>query len=202
MTKRVGYIDGRRLGGWSFPATASPGNGQVLTIADNAVITTGNLRGLFVDYTQGGAKTGASTEVDAIGINLNVAADVPYVYGLSIYTEPNKDDEDPTMIFCAPIAIYSEDLGSATCQYYVMVDLGKNSTNVASVVDAFIRMKTHAGTTTSGIYVDGKQSYFLDFADIEGPCTAGDAATSGPKAWKISVRCGEDQGYIQVYGAS
>lgn len=200
MRKRTGYIDGRRPAGWAFPASVSPGNGQVLTIVDNSIITTGSLAGLLVDYTQSGVKTGG--EVSAIGINLNVAADVPYVWGMKVYAEPNKGDADPEMIFCSPIAVYAEDLGSATCQYYVMVDLGKNSTNVASVVDAFMRMKTHAGTTTSGIFVDGKQTYFLDFADIEGPCTAGDAATSGPKSWKISVRCGEDQGYIQVYGAS
>lgn len=198
--KKIGFIDGRSPAGWCFPATAVPGTGQVLTIVDNSVITSGALRGLFIDYTQSGAKTGASAEVDAIGISLNVAANVPYVYGLGIYSEPNKDDENPTMIFCAPIAVYAEDLGDAQCQYYVMVNLGKNSSNLGSVVDAFIRMKTHAGTTRSGIYVDGKQTYFLDFADIEGPCTAGDVHSKSP-LWKISVRAGEDQGYIQVYGA-
>jgi len=82
--KRIGYIDGRRVAGWSFPANASPGNGLVLNVVDPSTIASGYARAIYINYTNSGAKTGTA-ELNPLTIDVDSSADVPHIFPISIY---------------------------------------------------------------------------------------------------------------------
>lgn len=58
--KRIGFIDGRRIAGWSFPATAVPGNGQVVDVTDPSAGAVGSVFAQRIIFRPTGNKTGVN----------------------------------------------------------------------------------------------------------------------------------------------
>lgn len=138
--KRVGFIDGRRVAGWRFPANASPGVGQVMTIVDPSLIATGTNRGLQINYTQSGAKTGTA-QVGGLGIELTISADVPTACGLKLY---RADIDNKTIARLSAIEIYSAKRGNGiTAQYDIMIGRDSNAVLTGPGNDAFIYFREH-----------------------------------------------------------
>lgn len=138
--KRVGFIDGRRVAGWRFPANASPGVGQVMTIVDPSLIAAGTNRGLYINYTQSGAKTG-SASVRGLAIDLTISADVPNIGAIDLY---RADIDNKAISRLSAIEIYSGNRGNAvTTQYDVMIARNSNAVLTAPGCDAFIYFREH-----------------------------------------------------------
>lgn len=173
--KRIGYIDARRIAGFTFPATATPGNGLVLTIVDPSIIASGTNRGIHLDYNHSGVKAGGS--VSAIGVELNIAAAAEYVNGIDVYVDTS---DDPDVTWIAGMGVYMADSGSGTVIGHMCLDLGKESTNQGVDRDCFIRFRTHAGQTKDVFRLEGAEmAEYLVHVDYPGaPWEAGDVTNS------------------------
>lgn len=85
--KRIGYIDGRRVAGFTLAGTVAL-NGVNIAITDTATPSSGYMRGLYVNYTGSGTKTGTA-EINALAIDVNSTGDVPHMFAISLYTGGN-----------------------------------------------------------------------------------------------------------------
>ncbi|MBA7669595.1 hypothetical protein ES703_77726 [subsurface metagenome] len=79
--KRIGFIDGRRVAGWHFTATATPGNGQVVDVHDPSAGATGSISAQTLKYRSIGTKTGAAYYV-ARTIEVHPGGDLDSVSGI------------------------------------------------------------------------------------------------------------------------
>lgn len=142
--KRLGFIDGRRVAGWSFPATATPGNGQVMTINDRSAGGTGDVYGQTINYNAIGAKTGHPF-VGPLSLNLNViggAAPTPgYQAGLSISTSLAAALHSAGLY---GMFIYMNALGAgATVTEHCALSLNMNNTVAPTSFSTFLRCYAH-----------------------------------------------------------
>ena len=63
--------------------------------------------------------TTTTTSPGVLSVALSLGANVASPTGLHIYVEPNLGDADPTMTTLIPLAIYVEDIGSATVNHLI-----------------------------------------------------------------------------------
>lgn len=172
---------------WAMPAVMDS-NGKLvhLKVTDASLISSGYNQGLYIDYTSSGAKTGG--EVHGLAIDLTISAALTgYAYGIALYTAQSGN---PNFDWMSALSIYAANCGSGTVSAYVVIDVGKESTNQASSRDAFMRFRTHAGTTHSVFLIEGSNmaSYLFNWSDGVGtPHESGDI-TSG-KACSGGLRC-------------
>ncbi|GAJ06028.1 unnamed protein product, partial [marine sediment metagenome] len=133
--KRIGFIDGRRIAGWSFPANATPGNGQVVDITDNSLGEVGNVQGRCLKFRAKGAKTGTPF-VHADKIELYPEGNTLWLAGHGIHVETPVGS--PVMDSLWAQDIYMDRLGTADVAEYCGISIGMNATNAPTLWSAFI----------------------------------------------------------------
>lgn len=143
--KRIGFIDGRRVAGFTLRGTIAL-NGINIPITDTATPSSGYMRGLYLNYTQSGIKTG-SAEVAPLSIALAVAANVPRGMCISLYTAAIANK---TIDGLHAIDVYMDDPGTACNRYYAL-NLGQAHTNAAAE-SGFIRMRNHGPTPLNAVF--------------------------------------------------
>lgn len=187
--KRIGFIDGRRIRGFTLSGAVAL-DGQRLDISDVIEVASGTTRGVYINYTQSGTKTG-SAQVNALAVDMGIAADVPYAYGISISLDTI---DDKTVGFLSGLSIYWEDYGDALT-HSVMIDLGKNSVHEPADRNCFFRCREHTTVwpNSSVMRLEGGNSsgYFVVFDNPAGAEDAEvilDAATCGESA-DYRIRC-------------
>ena len=110
-----------------------------------------------------------------LATSLILGANVGSPTAFSIYIEPNSGDADPTMTTLTGMGIYMEDIGSATVNHLIGIDIGLNSSNTASDWHTFFRIKGHSGTAKAIFKINVAATYLFDFqgADTAAPLNAG-----------------------------
>lgn len=84
------------------------------------------------------AKTGSAV-FTGLNIDLDADNDVPYLYGIEVYSNTIADD---TIGFVCGLSFYFEDQGNAVGSY-VMIDVGRNCPHAPSGRDTIIRVREH-----------------------------------------------------------
>jgi len=143
--KRIGFIDGRRVAGWSFPATTTPGDGQVITINDPSTIASGTIHGIHINYTASGIKTGGT--VMPLAVTLAVTGDTPYAYAMRVTTAAVANK---TMEMLMGLDIYMGDAGTAVGRFYAF-NLGMVHNSVPLDQVGFMRLRNHGARTMSSV---------------------------------------------------
>ena len=194
--KRIGFIDGRRVAGFAFPATATPGNGQVMTVRDPSIGALHN-RGMRIDYRQTGVKTGAG-RVDGLGVDMIVSADSPYVNTMAHYIAWVGT---PTVVYATGGFWYLDNPGAGNnlVQYCALM-LGMNVTNPPTK-STFMRVYGHGGAVDSVIWLANSAgtpiAHLLDFEGLASPISAGTDSVN--VTHKIAVRLGVTTKYLHVF---
>jgi len=178
--------------------TAADSSLEIIT-TDSGTPSSGYSRGLYVSYTQSGAKTGTA-EVNPIGCDLTVSANVAHAFNVSLY---NAVSGSPTIDYFSGIYLYFDATGSATVNRKYGIQLEIDNTNEATEdgfiylyrhgshnLDSCIRMETAAGTA----------DYFIKNQSLSAsPFESGDI-TDG-KSCIGGIRCiaGATVGVIPLY---
>lgn len=140
--KRIGFIDGRRIAGWNFPATATPGNGQVVDVTDPSEGATGSVVAQTLKYRPTGDKTGSDYSIGK-RIDVYPQGDLFILEGLQIHFH------DPigagTFERWWAFDIYLDAIGAlATVREISAITVGMNYTNPTVLPhSAFLRLYTH-----------------------------------------------------------
>lgn len=184
---RKGFIDSRRLRGFTLRG-AAPRTGIPITIRDLTTISTGHSRGLFIDYTQAGAKGGACY-VRPLEVALSVEAACEGAAGIRIGMSTSGN---PAMSgWYHALDIYSGDIGTGG-ENHAVINIGKESANPGTV-DAFIRMRNHSGKAVAFLRLEGTEpaDYLLDIQAAQTPVfgAGSGSKTSGGtcKTLKINI---------------
>ena len=123
-------------------------NAQTMTVTNETDHTSGYARGLYINYThQTNAITGTG-EVNLIGLDYTIKEDVPYVYGIALYS---VDSGDPEIGFAAPISIYQDDLGT-NLGAYVGIDIGVALSNAPADRYSYMRFREHSTAVPTSIF--------------------------------------------------
>lgn len=195
--KRIGFIDGRRVAGWTFPATATPGNGQVLTINDLSVITSGYSRGVYIDYTQTGVKGGGAWVVP-LAIDLTLVGDVGFAFAQSIGIAFSGA---AIANYGGGIYIYLNDPADGSVVHYCGLMIGIDAENAPSGTSCFMRVYGHGGAVDTVIWLANGAgtpiTYLLDFEGLASPISPGSDSTN--VTYKIAMRVGESPQYLHVF---
>ena len=119
--------------------------------------------------------TATATDTNPLKVRMKIGANVGSPTAFSIYVEPNLDGGNPTMTTLTALNIYMEDIDSATVEHLIGIDIGLNSSNLASDWHTFFRIKGHSGTAKSIFKINAAASYLFDFqgADTALPLNAG-----------------------------
>ena len=119
-------------------------NARSMTITSELEHTTGYLRGLYVNITQSVSHDITSAgEINGIGVDITTLSDVPYLYGISLYTAQTGN---PTIGFVAPISVYMSNMGTAVGSL-AACDLGiDQSGGDPSGRFTFFRCRSHNAT--------------------------------------------------------
>jgi hypothetical protein len=171
-------------------------NSMELAVTDTTTASSGYSRGIYVNATVSGTKTG-SGEWNGIGSDFTISGDTPYVYGLTIW---GTHSGNPTLGFVAPISIYLDDMGSA-CGAIVGIDVGlAGGSNSPSGRHTFMRVRNHTGAQPpeSIILLEGNPTadYFLDFDQAYVPIYADTSGVPANATHKIKCRVGSTDFYL------
>lgn len=171
-----------------------------LTITDDSTIASEYSRGLYINWTSTGDRTG-SGEINGIGIDFSVGGNAPYVYGMAIYAAHSGN---PTVGFFAAHSIYIEDMGS-NLSSFAGIDIGTNiGTNTPSSMCTFLRLRNHASskaiTSTFHIQSNNNQPHSTYLFDFQGqpsePIVADASSVPGNATYKIKCRYHETTFYL------
>ncbi len=134
-------------------------------------------------YVRNGGALRVTSKADQAGavvpaaVSLILATDgnVGSSTALSVYVEPNSGDVNPTSVTLTGIRLYMEDIGSASVNHLIGIDIGMNSSNTADDWHTFFRIKGHSGTAKSIFKINAAATYLFDFqgADTAAPLNAG-----------------------------
>lgn len=167
--KRIGFIDGRRIAGWVFPANATPGNGQVMTVLDPSTPVGSYTRGRHLSYTATGDKTGAGNTLEADSVALAISGNSQNAYGRATYISASGD---PVINYLSGHFIYMGDIGaSAVIKKICALDMGVNVTNAPTEQSTFIRAYSHGGEVRSFAWLPSSQgiTYLFEFEQAVAP---------------------------------
>jgi len=157
-----------------------------ITVTDASTISGNINRGLYIDYTSSGAKTGTA-QVNCIGYDLTVSENCPDVMLQAGYLATIVDK---TISFLAGISLYFEDFGNAVSEF-CMLDLGYNSPHAPSGRNAFMRLRQHhtVQANSAVMLLEGASAaaYLLIADTVANVIESGDI-TSG-KSCTHGVRC-------------
>lgn len=183
--KRIGFIDGRRVAGWTFPATAAPGNGQVVTIDDRSPA---DCYGKRIVYNVLAAKTGLYTAAHQIEVNFK--ADVMLGYGARIHIQSSGN---PTIIHGAGLEVYMNEAGD-NCSGWMCADLNFNTEGAPAGRYGFIKCRAHTAITPNTILLfEGAptSTYLLKHPQpCQGPFYDGLASASGAETYHLKCLMG------------
>jgi len=181
--KRIGFIDGRRIAGFKLAGTVAL-TGVNIPITDTATPSSGNMRGIHINYTQSGAKNGTAV-INPLSIAVTISANVPYIFPFDITVEASAN-KTHTMI--SPINVYLKDVGNA-CQHAACALLGREITNVGIASDSFLWMRNHgAVAATAFIKSTGIATYLLDFGGQDLGVPLAEATDSVNCSHKLALR--------------
>lgn len=193
--KKIGYIDGRRLAGFTL-AGVSGLDGIKLDINDIGTPPSGANRGVHINYTQDGAKPGA--ECDALAIDLTLKKATQYAYPLSLYMAASGN---PALDFLSPISIYTDNLGTGVGAL-VGIDIGLCQNDAVADRLCFMRMRKHGSQTIKdGIRIEGTAPVTNLFAFEIDHTPIVDAAIGGNQDKKIRVKIVNTDYYIPLHSA-
>lgn len=177
-------------------------NAQSVTVTDTTVIASGYSRGLYINYTSTGIKTG-SAESNPLAVDMNIAANHTHAFATSIYTAIIGT---PTIGDMAAYYCYCDNLGATAgnVNEYDCLSLNIDSANPASgsvAGNSFIRMYAHGGATTQALYFPSSQgitnliTFLQDVAPL-GANTVG-GGTLNFTNWKpIAIKIGTTTHYL------
>ncbi|MBA7618715.1 hypothetical protein ES703_26046 [subsurface metagenome] len=181
--KRIGFIDARRMAGFKLEGTVAL-TGVNIPISDTATPSSGNMRGIHINYTQSGVKTGTAV-INPLSIAVTISADVPYIFPFDITVEASADKVH-TMI--APINVYLKDVGN-NCQHAAVALFGREITNVGIASDSFLWMRNHGAVeATAFLKSTGKATYLIDFGAQDMVVPLSDGSDSVNCSHKLRVR--------------
>lgn len=182
--KRIGYIDGRRVAGFAFSG-ASALDGMKLNISDIGTPSSGINRGVYINYTQNGIKTG-SAEVNCFAIDLALQKAVINAYPIALYISSSGN---PAINLVSPISMYVDDLGTGIGNFSCL-DLGVAITNAPSGRFCFARLvRQGAGALLTDAFrlEAGPCTNLFNFAVNTDPIAAGAVGGSQDKKIKCVV---------------
>lgn len=194
---RTGFIDGQRIRGFTLRGSAAR-NGMNLTISDLTTPSSGYSRGLYINYTASGAKTG-SAEVNALAIDLAQAVNLAggtYSYGLAMYLS-NSGNRNILGQLTA-LSIYIDAMGSGTLSGTVSaLDIGIDATN-AVTGHKFARFYVAAGTLAECFRYQGTATTFWNFV-ASNSCGLSASSTAGSVTHKIACKVGGADAYLHLF---
>ncbi|MBA7705363.1 hypothetical protein ES703_114191 [subsurface metagenome] len=140
--KRIGFIDGRRVAGWRFQASALPGNGQILDVTDPSAGAVGSVAVQTIKYRPTGDKTGVNYS-QAQNIEVFPQGDTYLLHGQSIYFAAPVGT--PTIHRYIGLDIFMERLTGAVVSEIAGISIGINNTDPATAAyGCFLRCYAHA----------------------------------------------------------
>jgi len=152
--KRIGFIDGRRVAGWQFPATAVPGNGQVIDVTDPSFGAIGSIAAQTIKYRPTGAKTGVNYS-QAQSIEVFPQGDTYLLHGQSIYFAAPVGT--PAIHRYIGLDIFMEPLGGAVVSEIAGISIGINNTDPATAAyGCFLRCYAHAAVLPAFARIAGE----------------------------------------------
>lgn len=178
---------------WDVPSTITSAiNCCHIKVADGAATTSGYMRGLYIDYTNDGAKT-TSAEINPLGVDVTVSAAVPYAYIASLYMATSGN---PTIGLISAVTIYLDDIGTGVSSVH-MLDLqtGNPTASAASTREAYMRIRNHGtGTPTSVMFLQANNNAkaatnFIEQDSVTVGPVAAAGTTTGDEAYTYKVRC-------------
>lgn len=140
---RIGYIDARRIAGFTFPANATPGDGQVVDITDPSAGAVGNVTGQLLKFRPTGAKTG-NPYVTARQIELYPQGDSGYLAAHGIYVETPVGSPNLNTLWGQDI--YMCRLGTCVVSEFCGISIGMDNTNNPVSRAAFLRCYSHGSS--------------------------------------------------------
>jgi len=175
-------------------------NAVELPVTDSQTNSEGYSRGLYVNYTVSGVKTGTA-EANPLAVDVSIQANCQSVYCVSLYMEQSGDitcSNDVSAIY-----IYNASKGSATYSgTYNCIDLNVDSTAKATGGNNFIRVYGHGAAADHVISILGHGATYLLRAASAGsaPFTANThAIDSHSLSSIIAVNFAGTPGYIPVF---
>ncbi len=136
---------------WDVPSSVTTAlDGCVyIKVADGAATTSGYQKGLYINYTNDGAKT-STAEINALGIDVTVSAAVPYAYVQSVYFTTSGN---PTVGLASALTIYVDNLGTATASMHILdLQTANPTASAATTREAYIRCRNHGTGTPTSIF--------------------------------------------------
>jgi len=197
----LGYFE------WSIPAAGDTASQAVyIKVTDAGNATSGYSRGLYIDYTNSGAKT-SSAEINALGIDVTISASVPYAYISSIYMATSGN---PTIGLISGLTLYLDNIGTAVSSVH-MLDLqtGNPTASAASTREAYIRCRNHGtGTPTCIFFLQANNNAkaatnFIEQDSVTvGPVAAAATTTADAATYKVRCKIGSTTFYLYGVAAS
>lgn len=191
--KRIGFIDGRRVAGWRFPATDSPGNGQVLTVDDYSPETA---YPKTLKYTVLGVKTALYTIADWLEISIKNTV----VLGYGKWIDVDSVDNPAIGHFSGQV-INMRDPGD-NCDGWLCQDLNFFCVGTPAGRFSFIKCRTHTAVIpTSVISLEGapNATYLLGIAQTTPPHYLGSADASGASTHHLKIMVAGTEYRIPLY---
>lgn len=140
-TGRIGYIDARRIAGFTLPANATPGDGQVVDITDPSLGATPSIVGQMMKFRPTGDKVG-NVYVTGRQIELYPQGNCGWLAAHGIYVAMPVGT--PIMHTLWGQDIYMERLGAGNAiGEYCGVSIGMDNTNTPISRAAFLRCYSH-----------------------------------------------------------
>ncbi len=171
-------------------------NANIFTVTDATAISSGYSRGLYVNATASGAKTG-SGEFDGIGCDLTVSGNTPYAYGFASYVSISGT---PTIGQVALFSGYQDDVGNTQI---TLLDLGSNQTTeiTGGKRYAFCRFRNHSATRVpdSLFLIEGNSAatYLATFDTVANMLSVGSDSTN--VTHKVAVSTPAGVRYIHLF---
>jgi hypothetical protein len=154
-------ILGKMIESHTFTATTTGEEIYKITSTDSSIQTAGMNRTLVVDHTISGAKSGTADN-EGISCDMALSANTHQVYAIAAYIAESGGNNHSLI---EGMNIYLEDMGVGTLSNIVGLDIGINSTNVASGRHCGMRVRNHSGTATDVILVE---SAFVNGLNLSG----------------------------------
>ena len=166
---------------------------------DTSTHSSGYNRGMYINWTNTGAKTG-SAEINAFAVDFSLQASCPYVYGMAVYAGHSGN---PAIGFFSGWSLYLDDIGT-NVGGIVGLDLGFAATNSPSGRHAFIRCRKHTANVPDTVLLlegAGSAKYLLKFDQVGNLCVTDAGAVAGNRTHKIKCECQGTEFYINGYAA-
>lgn len=191
-----------------FNATVTPTgstgvNCAELTCTEDLDHSSGYARGLYINYTHATNAITTTGEINLLGLDYSIQADVPYLYGITLY---GAHSGNPLIGFAAPISIYQDDLGNQLGAY-VGIDIGVALSNAPADRYSFMRFRDHSTAIPTSVFrFEGAHcaSYLFDTTAGTGVpdfITGNSGQTPAADGIKIAVKYHGTTYYIKAASA-